>query len=403
MNDHDLSEALADIVADAQHHGARALPVEAIVHRRRRRRAAIRGASAGGLVAGVAAVALAGTSVAGWFPDRGAPALPDPTPTTSAAPGTAAWPVCGEPLPEGAGDLAVTALSPAQGTAAGPVSVQVAVDGPGAAELPDLAGGGAALAVLRDGRVAALLPTTGEPAWTVTADGVQLALSGPLDDCGAPLAAGTYTGAVAVRTAGGTAVSDPVEVRLDPGEAPTGAADDASSGGGSGSGRPLIDPNRNRMEMVEVEGYDPDEADGSETLADGDYFAMLTAVDPAARTITVDVAQVLTPQETVEHRMATLGMTREEAEHEAPAVEWLNESTRLRTLPVAADVVVTGACGSAPWRETLTLEQVAGPRTSTACVGEDAYPSDITVEQQSWFWVDVRGGQVVQLVGQFMS
>lgn len=383
MNDDDLVRALGDIADDIRH-GTEPLPVDRIVRRRRRRRAVVRGVGAGGALAAVGAVALVGAGVARWDP---APAAPDPLPTT-AAPTTPlrAWPVCGDPVAAG-DDLPLSVeVAAVEGHADGDVVARAVVTGAGAADLPAADPDTAVLAVLADGddgHVVALLPARDAGAWGRDGDAATLALSGAPAACaGDRLPAGAYRAVVAVRTPDGVAVSDPVDLDVPP--AATSAATSAA--------RPLVDPSVDRFALVEGGEYAPDDPGPGDLLPDGDYFATVTGADPGARTVTVDVLQVRSRDEVV---AAALAAGREDPDLPLGfLVE--NQSERLRTVPVAPDVTVVGSCAVLPFPEVLALDAGAEAEMATRCRGTapEAPSTD--------FWVDVRDGVVVQLVGQFL-
>lgn len=410
MNDHDLSDALNAIAEEARH-GTAPLPVDRIVRRRRHRRAATRGALSGGALLVVGALTVAGT---GWLgrPDRSAPAA-SATPTPSVvAPVAPAWPTCGEPLgdPDDTGvDVALT--GPVAAVTGAGLTVSGTLSGSGSAALPVADDVPATLALLRDGAVVALVPAGDDATWTPEDGVVRLDLGGvpePCADAGDVLPAGDYEAVLAVRTATGVARSAAVAATVTDPE-PQSPPETTGTGTATGTGRPLVDPWIDRWELIADGTYVPDRATGSDTLADGDYAVIITAIDPGAMTATVDVLQILTDEEVIA-RMMELDpeITHEYAAERIVAGDHtVNTSTRLRTVPLSPDVVTVGSCGAPPWREAVTLQELSGPRTGTTCrdglgTTEHAYASDITTAQNV-FWLDIRGGVGVQVVGDFQS
>lgn len=205
-----------------------------------------------------------------------------------------------------------------------------------------------------------------------------------------------------------SAPAEPAEP--EPGSTPDASGIPGTPGGDDGAAgtapaRPLMDPLQDRLMLVMYEGYDPDEATGEDQLADGDYAGYVSAIDPDALTLDIDVVRVFTPEEN-RARLVEEGHTAQEVEDWYRMLWWENTSERERTLPLSPDVVVTGYCRNSGMMEHVDLREMSGPRTTTSCpLDEGFWVSDITREDlaQNMFWVDIRDGVVVQLVGQFQS
>ena len=166
--------------------------------------------------------------------------------------------------------------------------------------------------------------------------------------------------------------------------------------------RPLVDPYRSRWDGHEsLVAAAPSSGDG---LEDGDFFGSVLAVDPDARTITVDL-------ELFYGGAAATTWARENAPElleegmDLPPSGFLviDEVQRSRTVALAPDVVVTGFCV----RPDATVEQHARDLAGLTSPGDPSCSATSRVDGvgggAAQFWVDVRGGEVVQLVGQYLS
>jgi hypothetical protein len=161
---------------------------------------------------------------------------------------------------------------------------------------------------------------------------------------------------------------------------------------------PLADPDVSRWDGESSLVSDaPASADG---LADGDYVGSVLAVDPVARTITVDLGVFYGGE-------AAAAWARE---HDPQRLEdvgpyngyvLVDDVQRSRTLALSPDAVVTGFCSlpTGVVQQRLDLGGLTGPDPD-GCTA--ASRVDGTLGGPAVFWVDVRGGEVAQLVGQFL-
>lgn len=208
-------------------------------------------------------------------------------------------------------------------------------------------------------------PAPGESAVTVTASAT-------------PSPTGSATG-----TAAGTSASPSTS-------AGTGDGPDAST-------LPLRDPLVPRFDgsTASIASATPGEGD----LADGDYVGHLQDVDPAALTVTVDLVIFLGGQAADDWAAAH------------PPAEvlddyWIvDDVPRSRVLPVDPGVVVVTTCTRSPdaLEEPALLrrpfpEWAAGTTGTVGCAAPDPGLRQAT----DLYWFDVRGGVVVQVVGQYV-
>jgi hypothetical protein len=140
-----------------------------------------------------------------------------------------------------------------------------------------------------------------------------------------------------------------------------------------------------------------DEAtDAEAVLEDGRHPAYLTELDLSAMTVTFDVIQFLTGEEAAAAYAEDMP---EDPDPGPPNDYWIrNESTRLRTLPLAPDATVTvvrlgeasGAEG-VPW----TLDDLPDHLEEQASVPDD---------RLSWspFWLTVEDGVVIAVEEQYL-
>ncbi|WP_149203673.1 hypothetical protein [Actinotalea subterranea] len=132
------------------------------------------------------------------------------------------------------------------------------------------------------------------------------------------------------------------------------------------------------------------------SLEDGDYFGELISVDTAARTVDVDIMILLTGD------LADAWVQQNDPEDYADGVEngyrMINDVERVRTLPLADDARITMWCtgyDTEPMYEWALDEWAALPeRGSITCDAPDQ-------ARNQYYWVDVRDGEVAQLVGQY--
>jgi hypothetical protein len=139
-----------------------------------------------------------------------------------------------------------------------------------------------------------------------------------------------------------------------------------------------------------------DEEPSQAELEDGRHPAFLTELDGTARTVTFDLIQFLTGQEAAD---AYAEDVPEDPDPGPPNDYWIrNESSELRTLPIASDVTVSvirlgepsGAEG-VPW----TLEELPAHLADQAGAPEG---------QLGWspFWLTVEDGVVVAIEEQYL-
>lgn len=163
--------------------------------------------------------------------------------------------------------------------------------------------------------------------------------------------------------------------------------------------RPLVDPYRSRWDGHESLVSDaPASGDG---LEDGDFFGSVLAVDPEARTITVDLGVFYGGG--AAHAWAREHDPELLVDGVVPSdVVVVDEVERSRTVPLAPDAVITGFCV----RPDATVEQHAQDLAGLTRPGDPGCSATSRVDGAGGgaarFWVDVRGGVVAQLVGQYL-
>lgn len=166
--------------------------------------------------------------------------------------------------------------------------------------------------------------------------------------------------------------------------------------------RPLVDPYRSRWDGHESLVSDaPASGDG---LEDGDFFGSVLAVDPDGRTITVDLELFYGGAAATAWARENAPEVLEDGMDLPPSgFQVIDEVQRARTLALAPDVVVTGFCV----RPDGTVEQHARDLAGLTGPGDAGCSATSRVDGAgggaAQFWVDVRGGEVVQLVGQYLS
>lgn len=385
----DLNRALHDLAQDGAAHARIASPAT-VVSRRRHRRVVRRVAVGTVGLAVVGGLALAGTSLADHRADVPQPALTDPapgprpTPTpTTATP--AALPGCGTTLPApGPGEpTTLTATGPATAGVGDPLTVTVGLSG---------ATGRLHTAPLRvlltsGGQVVAVADVP-DPAWTDTPGGLGLETEVQLDACG-PLPA-ALTLVAAVPTTAGLVLSSgsPVVLTVAP------------PAGGGPTAAPLADPYVTRWDGESA--ITSDAPAGSGPLADGTYIAHVLSLDPAG-TAVVDVGLFFGGADATAWAEANEPGLLGDVGVIAGYV-LLNEVERPRTLTLAPDAVLTGYCvteeGQMRMHATTSAELAAAPSSDAECVARSTLLA--SVPGASWFWIDIRGGVAVQVVGQYL-
>lgn len=406
----DLSGAFDEIADDARRQ-ADLGPVDRIVQRRRRRRTARRTVAGAGALAVVGALVFAGTSMAAWRAPDPQPAItgPAPTPTPDASPDAdGAMPLKDPFVPRWDGTTEVSSDMPGPGYEA-----QDAV-------LPD--GDyllGSVIAVDLDARTLdvsingfvggadgnggvdeALRPHTLPVAEDVVVTGfcqdaagalTQRALTletlqePPGPDCDGP-DPGTVERTLFWADVRGGLVRQLVGQGW-----PRATGTEVTPPAGT---MPLRDPFEQR---IGTNTSFVSAIPTSQALEDADYFGRVTSVDPVARTVTADIMALYTgtyaddwlrehePDEFTETGGAMNGYV------------LVNDMDRLRTLTLAPDAVITGFCAADPLAQRArTLESLATKPGDPTCGGAES-----VLGIGDGFWLDVRDGEVAQLVGQY--
>lgn len=398
----DLSRALAELADQAADQAALATP-ESLAARRRRRRTVRRGTSAVVGLAAVGGLVFAGATLADWRADQPQPAItgPSPSPSTHAVP----LPGCGDPAPttDDAATTVLTVAGPTAGAATDevPLHLDLTVTGDEVPTVDDLAEAPTRVLLVSADEVVAVGDLPGTP-WTgLDADGAGLTVDATLTPCSALPA--DVQAVVVVRLADRLLVSAPVEV------APSSAADeDRPSGGGGGTGGtttslPLPDPMVSRWDGVRsIVSDTPASGDG---LADGSYYGDVRAVSAASGTITVDIGIFYGGDAANEWAAANDPAFATDGLFGLAVNGYVvvNDVVRPRTLTLAPDAVVTGYCSTADGilQERITLAELASATDSSPGCLARSYLSQAPSSTNS-FWVDIRDGQVAQLVGQYV-
>ncbi|GEM_PF-4586184 len=408
----DLSHAFDEIADDAGRQ-ADLGPVEGIVRRRRRRRTVRHTVVGAGALAVVGGLAFAGTSLAAWRAPEPQPAItgPAPTPTPDVS-----------PAPDGALPLKDPYVPRWDGTAA------ISSDMPG----PGYEGEDA---VLEDGDyVVGVLDVDPEArvlhvsinGFSGDADG-----SGVVDEALRPHTLPVAPDAVVTgfcQDADGTLTQRALTLETlqeAPGPGCDGPDPDAVErdvfwadvrGGlvrqivGQGwprttgtevtpppSTMPLADPWVSRWTGQTTVS---DSTGPEEMLPDGDYYADVTAVDPAARTITVDILTFYGGDAADEYLRVHEPERYAETGGALNDYALSNQSDRLRTLHLADDAIITGACWDGEISQRARVLDDLTEITTVDCPDWLSYAGGDPRPQG--FWVDVRGGAVAQLVGQYL-
>ena len=163
----------------------------------------------------------------------------------------------------------------------------------------------------------------------------------------------------------------------------------------SAEAMPLLGPEESRF--VDEASAIPTSED---SLEDGDYFGFLHGIDPGAGTVEFDVAIFYVGQAAIDWLTAN----EPEAENPPPNdYHIVNEVERSRVLPLADDVRVWNWCfesgGDLGFIERTVPEWAAAPATGDPLCDEG---SDLLRDPARVYWFDVRGGEVAQVVGQYL-
>lgn len=413
----DLHRMFRD-VADSAGSAADLGPVESLIARRRRRRAARRTTAGTLTVAGLAAVVLAGTTLLD-APDV-VPAHPTPSSATTAAAG--ALPGCGQVVDTQASpswltgalvdvtpttlDAGDTLTATATLTVADPAAIG------DAAVVADTDSRAAALLLLREGIVVGTVvpgadslarPDTWQADATTPA---SLELGGVVTPCSPAgqstgrLAAGRYELVAAVpvviATTGsaGLLVTAPTTVTV---PLPQGAG--GGQDGGDATTLPLKDPWVPRFDGTNsIVSATPTSED---RLEDGDYFGTLVAADAEAGTVSFDVGIFYGGQAAEDWIRAN-----DPAELDYwPGWILVDDVQRTRVVLASPALVLTLACadsgGSALTQVSGVLAELGSQDEPRAgCSSESGLLDDIASGRDQ-YWFDVRGGEIVQMVGQY--
>jgi hypothetical protein len=174
------------------------------------------------------------------------------------------------------------------------------------------------------------------------------------------------------------------------------AADDPPAAGTAALADPFVSRWDGRASLVSDA---PASGDG---LEDGDFFGSVLAVDPGARTITVDLG--------VFYGGAAAG---DWAGQHAPDLldggslppngyVVVDDVQRSRTVRLAPGAAITGFCVLPDGEVVQQARELAGLTEDgdPGCIATSAVGGQ--VGGSSRFWLDVRGGEVAQLVGQYL-
>ena len=193
-------------------------------------------------------------------------------------------------------------------------------------------------------------------------------------------------------------VASPATSSEEPSETPSEEpADVPTDDGPADPGAPLRDPG----DHLPADGSSDVPAAGSE-LVEGDYFAHLEDIDAAAGTIDVDVEVFYYGDAAIDY------LTAHEPDEENPPPNdyWIaNDSTAVRTLPLADDAQVWDWCfttsgGELGFAERTVAEWAAAPAGGgdMAC---DSGPA-LSRGYDEVYWLQVRGGEVRRVIGQYL-
>lgn len=163
---------------------------------------------------------------------------------------------------------------------------------------------------------------------------------------------------------------------------------------------PLPDPFTTRWDgQASIVSDAPASGDG---LEDGGFFGSVLAVDPAARTITVDLGIFYGGEAAAdwahEHAPDLIG----DLPMPPNGYVVVDDVQRSRTVPLAPDAVITGFCALPGGGVVQQARDLAGLTRPEDPGCEAASAVDGAVGGLSRFWVDVRDGAVAQLVGQYL-
>ncbi len=388
---HRILSEVADQAADA----STGLPIEAIIVQRRRRRAVARTVSAGGIAAGLTAVAVVAGVLNGPDDTPVPPAVPTPTVSPSPAPTAppVAPPVCGGGTDRIPVELTLTGEPEQTLGAATTGAVQAA---PGVLNERSLS-----LALLADGVVIAQTEgaDAADPASTAEdAPGSDpAAISGVLEACGGAVAAGQYQLIAVADGAAGAVVSAPMDVTLREVEQ---EVVDPSAGW-----EPLPDPEDPFWYQDGESSFTSAIPGVGQPLPDGRYFAWIENLDPATRSFDATIQVMRWGDDALtwgERNVPEQGEYIDGSWEPLGLPQFLEDTTfGTQRMTVPADVAIFGWCsedvGTAHPR---TLDNLLTGSGEPGCDLESRVGPG---SGEAGFWLDVRGGEVRQMVGVFFS
>ncbi|WP_169164356.1 hypothetical protein [Cellulomonas taurus] len=382
----DLHRILSD-VADQAAAASPALPVEAIIFQRRRRRAVTRTVGAGGIAAGLTAVAVVAGVLNGPDDTPVPPAVPTPSVSPSPAPTIppVAPPVCGggtEGIPV---ELTLTA-EPEQ-------TLGAATTGTVEAAAGVLTGRSVSLALLADGVVIAQTEGSeaADPASTVegAAGADPAAISGVLEACGGALAAGEYQLVAVADGAAGAVVSAPMDVTLR--EVEQEVVVDPSAGW-----EPL--PEANGFNLGE-EPFTSDDPGATQPLPDGRYWAAVENIDPTTRSFDATIEIMRLGDDAIEWAKVNEPYSVDEDGDMTPAVNYSPTAFGTQRMTVPVDARIYSWCQASPegYMRESPIEYLVSP--TPGC----DYSTGSGEDFDGGYWLDVRGGEIRQMVSIFAS
>jgi hypothetical protein len=162
------------------------------------------------------------------------------------------------------------------------------------------------------------------------------------------------------------------------------------------SDMPLKDPGDSRL----TDGVST--APTTLELEDGDYFGHLTGIDTAARTVSFDIEVMYTGQAAIDYLTAN-----DPTAENPPPNDYIivNQSTQVRTLPLAADARIWDWCYPET-EEALGFQERTFAEWAAAPAGSENQTCGIGAALgHGWnevYWFDVRVGEIKQIVGQYL-
>ena len=137
-----------------------------------------------------------------------------------------------------------------------------------------------------------------------------------------------------------------------------------------------------------------------DSLEDGDYFGFLHGIDTGAPAVDLDIAIFYSGQAAIDY----LAANEPDEENPPPNGYYIvNDVERLRTVPLSPDVRIWDWCYG---EEDLNF--VERPLANWAAATTDDFDLDCSYgtsmgrDPSGIYWLDVRGGTVMQVIGQFL-